>query len=630
MNINMRFQKKIFLLFTAIVLAVITGLATVFYFYTYSRNFKTTESYYVKTANTIAANLDEYLNNMDIVACQLTSSMEIQQNFLAAANFHAGNLNYFDSNVEARRSVEEICWTFLGSKARVRKINIFSSPCTFVTTDPGQQGMVHIRDVLADPKWVHSRPAAFQYYTVLPTHPDNWAGLGQGELVISVYRPLITTYFGMDTVAYIEVQDSYEKLAAICEAPLAATGQHVIVTDGDGSLVYPYDGISYEEMVPYLDSMTGEQPGIPYTIRQGNMVEVICYRLVENGGWTIQLIQPKSEYMLSVYSGGAFIVLICILFAVLILLVIFAATARVTRPIRELRQSVECMTLENAGIHITFTDNDEMEGLKDSFNTMIAQIMRSSALLAQAQAREWEAKFRAIQAQVNPHFLYNSMMAISAAGQEAQSEKVQIMCVQLSDIFRYVASSEIASATLREEIANAYTYLEFAKWCYEDNFYFDVDAYVENMDCIVPKLIIQPILENCFTHALRSIHPPLKIRLTCTVLLSGWTVDVCDNGGGISPDAMEKMNRAIARAEKSIAEYEGLGPDLPTGSFTTDRALDTDGMALVNIYIRLRILYGRAAVFQIANRPEGGLRVHIGGKFERSSCDEGLQKQADS
>jgi len=132
---------------------------------------------------------------------------------------------------------------------------------------------------------------------------------------------------------------------------------------------------------------------------------------------------------------------------------------------------VKSITLEDPNIRLS-TSHDEIELLKDAFNDMLARLKLSANELIQAKAGEGRAHFLALQAQINPHFLYNSIMSISAAGQEAGSEKVQIMCAQLGDLLRYVASMNGDRTTIKDELGHVETYLKFVKWRYEDYWIF--------------------------------------------------------------------------------------------------------------------------------------------------------------
>jgi sensor histidine kinase YesM len=117
----------------------------------------------------------------------------------------------------------------------------------------------------------------------------------------------------------------------------------------------------------------------------------------------------------------------------------------------------------------------------------------------------------------------------------------------------------------------------------------------------VGKLLLQPIIENCFSHGFDKVRPPYNVRVIGALHDDGWTVDISDNGKGFSGSARENLIRQFARIDENIM----------AGKLFNEK--EVGGMALINIYTRLKLLYKGHALFCIDDIPGGGTKVTVGG-----------------
>ena len=119
-------------------------------------------------------------------------------------------------------------------------------------------------------------------------------------------------------------------------------------------------------------------------------------------------------------------------------------------------------------------------------------------------------------------------------------------------------------------------------------------------DTLVPRLILQPFIENCFKYV-TSTRPPWRIDSAATRGDGRWTIEVLDNGPGFASDTLARISERLDARRRSGA---GLAP------------MSISGMGIINCYERLRLAFGDGTVFEIANRPEGGARVAMGARFD--------------
>ncbi|MBC7924198.1 MAG: histidine kinase [Bryobacteraceae bacterium] len=184
-----------------------------------------------------------------------------------------------------------------------------------------------------------------------------------------------------------------------------------------------------------------------------------------------------------------------------------------------------------------------------------------------------EAEYRALQAQINPHFLFNSLNALYGTIPR-QAEGARRMVLNLSQVFRYFLQSDRTSIALSEELAIVQAYLEIEKLRLGDRIQTDIEVSPDALPVLIPVLVIQPLVENAVKHGVANKSGPGWVRVTATVIGRRLRVEVSDSGGNFTSD----------------------------GS-----SLDGAGIGLKNVRQRLCLLYGPASEINI--RSDSGATV---------------------
>ena len=201
----------------------------------------------------------------------------------------------------------------------------------------------------------------------------------------------------------------------------------------------------------------------------------------------------------------------------------------------------------------------------------------------------------ALQAQMNPHFLYNTLTTISIKAENHGDMDIVDMCDNLSSMLRYIAKEGSASVTIAVELDYLEKYLRLMKNRYPAQFTVTTEIPEELTRVQVPKLILQPIIENCFKYAFNK-RAPWLIEIKGQMHDGLWSISVTDNGVGFDQEVLAFLQ-------------ENMASD--TFHFASDNMEKT---GLLNIYYRLKLRYGEDAIFQILNLDGEGSTVTIGGK----------------
>jgi two-component system sensor histidine kinase YesM len=215
-----------------------------------------------------------------------------------------------------------------------------------------------------------------------------------------------------------------------------------------------------------------------------------------------------------------------------------------------------------------------------------------------------QARLDSLQAQVNPHFLNNILTVIANRGLESGDEGIGEICNGVASMLRYSTSTEERSATIEKELEHVGTYLFLMKQRLEDRLSYRIEAEPAVLKTLVPKIVLQQIVENSINHGYQKTQKPIRIDIHAFAAGERWTVELTDDGEGFDATQLADLNERIRVAQKELRAGTG------------GRGLGLGGLGLINTYSRLFLFYKGDIVWSLGNRGNGGARVVIGGPLE--------------
>jgi len=441
-------------------------------------------------------------------------------------------------------------------------------------------------------------------FKLLPPHLDNWSQLQVPVFSLSrkIMDPAGKEY------GYIEVQQRYSDLNRLYE-PDPSVDSELYIFDQEGNLFYPHPSFdpssSSADAETYRSSVFEGTSGST-TVRNGRgEARLLTYRQSPLTGHVIVISQSREQALASVNRLSAWIVGAGLLFLLATLIVLHSVSKRLTLPLRTLGSSLKQVSLSNLALNIEYTEkNNEMQLLDRMFKKMFSRLQHSIEQLTEAGEREAKAQLLALQSQINPHFIHNTLATIGAAAKHAdQREKVAEMCRQLSSLLHYTTSS-VDCVRVEDEIDYTRNYLNLLKFRYEEYFGFTIEIDSELFNLELPRITLQPFVENAMKHAFGSVPPPWHIRISGAVSGGRWEISVSDDGAGTDERTLEALRAKIDAV---------LSKDRPSEE---ESRTTPDGLGIVNTYARLVLLHGENARMMLENLPERGLRVSFGGTLK--------------
>lgn len=251
----------------------------------------------------------------------------------------------------------------------------------------------------------------------------------------------------------------------------------------------------------------------------------------------------------------------------------FYISRSVANPIAAMCRTTEEVARGNFQVRAEIRSSDETAVLAESFNSMIAKMGELVEGIRQEQLSLRDTELKLLQAQINPHFLYNTLDTIMWLAEAGQTKQVVSMVTSLSDFFRTTLSKGQNFISVREEAYHIKSYLEIQQFRYRDIMDYEINIPEEIHNYQILKLTLQPLVENALYHGIKNKRGKGRIRV------SGYRKDqlliftVEDNGIGMTPDKLESLRGNIKK------QCEG--------------SRDSTGFGLANVDERIRLNYGR-------------------------------------
>jgi two-component system sensor histidine kinase YesM len=415
---------------------------------------------------------------------------------------------------------------------------------------------------------------------LLPPFSDPW-NPRMPQQVFSVTRLVM----GNNINSYIEVQKPFDVLKDIYQ--LYNDTLRVAIINNRGEIFYSQLETEENTLLAKLLAEGKEKPDLG---RMGGAIGASTYSAY-TGTWTI-VIPGSTGIKRAIWDITLLTIVMALLIGIASLVLIRVLSNRVTAPIRQFIANMEHTTLDNIA-NFTPLDNppDEFAKLYQSYNQFLKRLNLAIQQEKQMHSLHLQTQFDALQAQVSPHFLYNVLNVISHRGVVCGDEIICEICEKLATMLRYAVDTSRRLVTIREEIEYLKDYLYLLKTRYRDKLEYTIDIVDEVMDQMIPKIVVQQLVENSISHGYPDTPIVMRISVFGRIDDGHWYIEVKDNGQGFTNDEKEQIEWKIQETK----ECGGRG----------DVHLDIGGMGLVNIYTRFLISFGESVILTPGNYVDG-------------------------
>lgn len=359
---------------------------------------------------------------------------------------------------------------------------------------------------------------------------------------------------------------------------------YCFLMDTDGNIVYhPQQQLIYSAL---KSENTPQIAGLS----DGSHVDgkvIYTVQTLENGRWRVVGVSFVQEVITdSLWELSRILVLSAVVIFLAMLVISAILSQMLSRPVQKLASAME--QFEQNADDFTFAPLGgvrEVHTLSESFSHMVLRLQELMSTVRSEQINLRKTELRALQAQINPHFLYNTLDSISWMCEQGKNKDAVLMVNALARLFRISISRGHELIPIRSELRHAESYLQIQSYRYKNQFTYHFDVDEDCLDCLCNKITLQPIIENAIYHGINGLVDDGVILISIKSDGDDVVFTVSDNGSGMSAEQIE----AILNKDRS----------------------DHTGIGIKNVNDRLKIYFGQGYGIRIDSAPDEGTRVHI-------------------
>ena len=412
--------------------------------------------------------------------------------------------------------------------------------------------------------------------------------------VISLSRAVELTKSGDSELGVLLVDMNYSSIEQLLEkANTGINEEYVYLMDGNGEIIYhPKQKLIYaglyeennEEIAAWDDGSHKED-----FWSENRLVTV---KTVSYTGWKIVSVIPNSVFNMGMYETRLFFVMLLIISMLLIIFVNQMVSSSVASPLEKLNESVKEWEAGNMNPDIYIGGFTEVEHLGRTLKSTVEQIRKlmDDVLLEQEEKRKSELD--ALQSQINPHFLYNTLDSIIWMAESGKNEEVVQMTSALAKLLRQSISNEDEIVTVEREIEYTRNYLAIQKLRYRDQLEYIIDIDEEVLHRKIVKLVIQPLVENSIYHGIKYLDGKGMILILGEIRDEKVVITIRDNGVGMDEETLKHI------LEKKPEPKE-------------KQRKKTSHVGVYNVQNRLQLYYGKEYGLVYESMPGMGTGVSV-------------------
>ena len=435
--------------------------------------------------------------------------------------------------------------------------------------------------------------------------------LSEEELEKAQWRELVRHNFGRSVLLPTDTQVPLVKetmltLARAIRDPGKVVGYLCVQVDMDAiegifKIGAPQNGQIrlYDTQNQKVIYQTSDFPEADEEEEQTLKKEYLITELTDQNGIEVLFLSPKKEIYKDVMQEIRILIAEGAGLLILTIWVMRYCTRKMTRALKLLTDQIQNTTLENLDVESQSeheAEYDEIQYLYDGYREMQKRLCRMVRQQVENETLKIRERLNSLQAQINPHFLYNTLNVIGIMGTESHNPDIYDACRRLSSLMRYaIADKNGRNSTIGWEIENITDYLELMKLRFEHRVEYQVFCEEMLKNTEIPRLIFQPFVENVFEHGYDRIHKKLLVQIVCEKRGETICLRIQDNGQGMPEEALKELKQETKDAMQQESRIQ-----MRKISY---------GIGVENTLLRMHLFFGERFGFELQNQEHGGFCV---------------------
>ncbi|MBO7748620.1 sensor histidine kinase [Paenibacillus sp. MWE-103] len=539
-----------------------------------------------QVAVSTASNIDNYMKELEKFTLQPYYNRDLQDLLTLRKPLDPS------AQLEKRETLEKNFSLWQSQRDSVQGIYYFDlpgklPPQIYSTGDPAAS----VR--LETMPWYNAFRASDENLAFLSLHKpyfaDEQAAKNQPQ-VFSLVRKIYKSTTMLEYAGYFEVDFKLDDIRQIMDQVNLGENGSFLIMDDKGQVVYANDAID-DDLLAALPKLPNDDQG-KQRVTLGSKKNVVVYSKVGSYGWTVvgdvPVVQIASGNS-SVRNSMILLGLACIGFAILLST---WSSIQITKPIYSLIALIKRVEMEDFQISYPNPPRNEIGHLIRSIIRMSRKLDETIRHLYQAEIFRKESELQALKSQINPHFLFNTLETIKMKAEIDEADSTVDMLTSLGKLVKASIYRGSDFITFREEREYLTSYFHIQAGRYDTRFDMSVEVEDGLLDHYLPRLTIQPLIENAFYHGLELKPGKGKLAVGIRREQEAVIVTVADDGLGIAPERLRQLNRQLQGSMAGVAR-------------------SGDSVGLANVHARMKLYFGDNAAMTIASEPGSGTTIRL-------------------
>jgi len=540
------------------------------------------QSYSYYMISQMIKNTDSYFKGIESIALSLAYNRYIQK----IADSNAENKDFY--SYKDAEYIENALRLFVYSRSNLQiaifmenDVSSFFTLYTSINQSPNYNFKMD--------KWYQEAKNSEEQRLILLDNPQNYYMEKDRKPVYTmVYK--IRSSFTQDVIGYVLMDIDKKQFEDFFKNEYLDI-EHTIILDEKENIVYSYPEAPYLGINQYLPK---DQKWGYFNKTILSSEYMVIFGTSEYSKWKIVNILPYKSIMKDVNNLKTLFIFISMFLFVVTIIISYRFSERITDPLVQLSHGMERIKNGEFQFTVSSTSDDEIGTLVKSFNSMTNQIDYLIKKNETIELLRKETELKALQQQINPHFLYNTLEIVIGLASENENKKVIAVCKNLGNMFRYNLNSQRV-VYIRDELNHIRSYTQILEYRFEGKFTVEYSINPDVYEYKTVKFILQPFVENAINHGFKNTTKGGLLSLNVDWHEENIRFTISDNGSGIDKEQLDRINSALLRYGETSFEKS----DIP------------QHLGIINVFMRLKLLYKERFRFCIESEEDRGTTVII-------------------
>lgn len=549
---NISFRVKIFfIIFIAILVPTVTA-GTIIYIKSENAIRDQTSLTITNSMNLVIENIDSSLNAINDMSNSILTDNRLTSIVLAKRNLEYGD------RVQTYSELRDLLSSFSG---RIRNTVMMNGLVSYSLYIDSQKTVIdskstYFEDVNANEidfvKRIKEGKDTGSWFLSTPFEENSILGFGRSRLIGTkqITYDNVLKDSGGNTQAILAINVTTNFISDNINKIQTGMLGEIVALDEDGNLVSQSDknitdwkSDNYKKINNRITELAKRSGSFTYEL--GNESDFVIYSISEYTDWRYVVIIPTAQLWEQVFEIQKFLVLVISVSVLLVFLITYLLSYIFYKPLEKLVQAMQKIENRNLDARIDDKRNDEYHKVYKGFNDMVTELKSLINDLVNEKLLKKEADIKLLQAQINPHFLYNTLESIHSIAKIKKVDEISNMVSALAKFFRISLSGGKDVVTLQEAVNLILNYLTIQNIRFNGKIDYRIDIPEETTGYMVPKLILQPIVENSIYHGIEKKKGEGRLVISARRQGGNLLLSVEDNGAGISENELEELRKSI-------------------------------------------------------------------------------------